>query len=474
MRKRLGLAALVLAVLAGAVGLGLAKTPNGATSSGNPATPPKMAPAAGKFVVHEWGTFTSFSGSDGVRLEFRPLVDDELPGFVSNRVRQGGGMDLLFGKIDISALERMETPVTYFYVDRPREVEAKVAFPHGLLTEFYPPVQAMLPAFQRNKRPAIANSSLDWGKIRLLPPREFARLRREREEDRVSLLLPAADLPGFPQGKDKSVSELPPLDLPAVEGDNHYAFARETDSAIVEVVDKHQQKHYEKFLFYRGLGDFPLPLSFSATEPGRFIVKNEGPDAVRDLFLVHIDGSQVRFQHAPQVAAYSELTIETPESHSTIDELGEEMVQALVAARLYEKEARAMVKTWRSSWFGENGTRLLYLVPERITDELLPLSIEPKPDEQVRVLVGRMELLPPEECQRLLALVSETGSCLSIETEPLRSELVRLGRFAEPALKYLARATKDERQRATIEQLAADLGTTMRGPLPRVIEAPAQ
>ena len=175
MRKRLGLAALVLAVLAGVVGLGLAKTPNTATSAGGDDAPLKRSPAAGKFVVHEWGTFTSFSGSDGVRLEFRPLVDDELPGFVSNRVRQGGGMDLLFGKFDISALQRMETPVTYFYVDEPREVEVKVDFPQGLLTEFYPPVQAMLPAFQRNKRPAIANSSLDWGRIRLLPPREFAR-----------------------------------------------------------------------------------------------------------------------------------------------------------------------------------------------------------------------------------------------------------------------------------------------------------
>ncbi|HVW39283.1 MAG TPA: hypothetical protein VHB99_18330, partial [Pirellulales bacterium] len=462
MRKRLGLAALVLAAFAGAVGMGLAKTPNAATSSGGPAVPLKRAPAAGKFVVHEWGTFTSFSGADGVRLEFRPLVDDELPGFVYNRVTQGAGWDLLGSKIDISALERMETPVTYFYVDEPREVAAKVAFPQGLLTEFYPPVQTMLPPFQRNKRPEIANSSLDWGKIRLLPPREFARLRRQREEDRVASLLPAVNLPGFSEGKDQSVAKLPPLDLPAVAGDNHYAFARETDSAIVEVVDQYLQKHYEKFLFYRGLGDFPLPLSFSATEPGRFTVKNEGPDAVRDLFLVQIDGSRVRFRHAAQVAAYGELTIETPESYSTIDELGEEMVQALIVTGLYEKEARAMVKTWRSSWFGENGTRLLYLVPERITDELLPLAIEPKPDEQLRVLVGRMELLPPEECERLLALVGETGSCLSIEAEPLRSELVRLGRFAEPALKYLARSAKDERQRATIEQLTADLGTTMR------------
>ncbi len=29
----------------------------------------------GRLVVHEWGTFTNFSGSDGVKLEYRPLID---------------------------------------------------------------------------------------------------------------------------------------------------------------------------------------------------------------------------------------------------------------------------------------------------------------------------------------------------------------------------------------------------------------
>ena len=33
----------------------------------------------------------------------------------------------------------------YFYADRQREVDVRVEFPQGLLTEFYPPVQAMGP-----------------------------------------------------------------------------------------------------------------------------------------------------------------------------------------------------------------------------------------------------------------------------------------------------------------------------------------
>ena len=47
------------------------------------------------------------------------------------------------------------------------------------------------------------------------------------------------------------------------------------------------------------------------------------------------------------------------------------MVHELSAAGLYDKEALAMVNTWQASWFGENGTRLLYLVPTKLTDKLL-------------------------------------------------------------------------------------------------------
>ena len=61
----------------------------------------------GKLIVHEWGTFTNFSGSDGVNLEFRPLGFDALPAFVVKAGTIG-----VFLKRDILAQQRMETPVT--------------------------------------------------------------------------------------------------------------------------------------------------------------------------------------------------------------------------------------------------------------------------------------------------------------------------------------------------------------------------
>ncbi|HLQ47230.1 MAG TPA: hypothetical protein VK137_20970, partial [Planctomycetaceae bacterium] len=82
------------------------------------------------FVVHEWGTFTNFSGSDGVQLEFRPLVDHDLPEFVVDRAMQAGSSNP-WSKARIRVLQRMETPVTYFYTDREREVSVRVRFPQG-------------------------------------------------------------------------------------------------------------------------------------------------------------------------------------------------------------------------------------------------------------------------------------------------------------------------------------------------------
>ena len=99
----------------------------------------------GKLIMHEWGTFTSFSGSNGVQLGFRPLINEDLPEFVYDRRMQAGVR--LFTKGRIRAQIRMETPVTYFYTDEERTVRAKVDFPNGLLTEFYPPVVAMTPKY---------------------------------------------------------------------------------------------------------------------------------------------------------------------------------------------------------------------------------------------------------------------------------------------------------------------------------------
>jgi len=51
-----------------------------------------------------------------------------------------------------------------------------------------------------------------------------------------------------------------------------------------------------------------------------------------------------------------------------------------------------MVATWRALWF-QDGVRVLFMVPPEFTAQTLPLDLDPKPDELVRVLVGRVDFV---------------------------------------------------------------------------------
>ena len=95
-----------------------------------------------------------------------------------------------------------------------------------------------------------------------------------------------------------------------------------------------------------------------------------------------------------------------------------------------------MVKTWDTAWFGEDGTRVLYLVPRGRTDELLPLTVDPKPEEVVRVLVGRHDFLTPEQeadAERQLKRLQAAQA----EAQDAEKELQGIGRFSYQA-RYLA------------------------------------
>ena len=110
----------------------------------------------------------------------------------------------------------------------------------------------------------------------------------------------------------------------------------------------------------------------------------------------------------------------------------------------------------KHSWFLEEGTRLLYIVPRPRTDEILPLTIDPAPQQTIRVLVGRLEILPAAEEQRLIEVVrsSRRDRAVTKAASGVPAELLRLGRFAEPALVRLAHVARDD---AEVREEAASL-----------------
>jgi hypothetical protein len=360
------------------------------------ASPDNPPGDGGKLVVHEWGTFSTFSGSNGKNLKFQPY-DNDLPDFVHGYLPRYSKAGPLGGTISL------ETPVIYFYTDRPLTASVRVDFPKGTITEWYPH------AGRTDKR-------LAWDNIKVLP----------------------GDTTTLPEEKKPS----------------RYYAARETDSAPVQAKFFEENRHItevDKFLFYRGVGDFDMPLSVRAAEDGKFAVSWQGKEPGTDLLLVQVRSGGIRFQQfrlEQRSRDLADAKVSLPVSDSTKDKLGETLVQLLTGRGLLEKEARAMVKTWSAAWFGEEGTRVLYLLPDDMTAELLPLRVEPKPTSLVRVLVGRHDVLTPQREKEIDAWVAKLTRSLpenGRERYEAQKALGKLGRY-ESAASGAAQARLKERR----------------------------
>ena len=98
---------------------------------------PRAAYDGKGFVVHEWGTDTLVVGSDGSLQVGLHHEEEDLPPFVEDRLKAGA--------FPTNVEVKMETPVTYFYADRPLSVEARVRFPKGAFTQWFPRAQTIAP-----------------------------------------------------------------------------------------------------------------------------------------------------------------------------------------------------------------------------------------------------------------------------------------------------------------------------------------
>ena len=73
--------------------------------------------------------------------------------------------------------------------------------------------------------------------------------------------------------------------------------------------------------------------------------------------------------------------------------IADELAARLTESGLFAKEARAMVNTWTTSYFQSDGIRALFVLPQSWTDAFIPMTVKPAPQQIVRVMVGRLELL---------------------------------------------------------------------------------
>jgi hypothetical protein len=338
--------------------------------------------------VHEWGTFTSIAGKEGQAVEWSPLTGStDLPGFVEH-------LSTANFKLGLRGTIRMETPLMYFYTSQDVTVSVRVAFAKGIITEWYPSASRVEP------HGVLRNASLDQ-----------------------------MQGSGTVAWKDIAVSPNLVGDFPHEDQQSRYYAARETASSpiIVKIPDGDQE---EKFLFYRGVSGAPLPLSAKLDSEGKLFIRNLGKEEIPFIILFERRGDAVGYRSAGALA--DETVLDPPELTGRLGSLCAELEGILVARGLYPDEARAMVTTWRDSWF-EEGSRLFYIVPSGFIENVLPVSIDPAPAQIVRVFVGRLEIVTPATIQAVETAVASNDE----------AALNKYSRFLEPILQVV-KASRSE------------------------------
>jgi hypothetical protein len=374
--------------------------------SGHLGAAQKAMAADSHFVVHEWGTFTSIAGKDGVALEWRPLNGpSDLPKFVHTIQNQDDGLRHP-PKSEMRAAIRMETPVVYLYSDNDTDVDVKVDFPQGKITEWYPQAR-------------MVKTGIDWGRLKVMPGAV--------------------------------------LNLPVEDRESHYYPARETDSAPLQVCGTGgKPPQQEKFLFYRGVGTFDLPLAVELANDN-VVLSNHGKDQIANLIAFENRGGKVGYRIINGLTG--EMTIARPPLNQNIESLLYEMKVMLMGSGLYEKEASAMLKTWRDSWF-EEGLRVFYILPRPAIDAVLPITIDPQPSELVRVLVGRAEVITPEMERSVQTQVTLLGDPSPAVRDAAQREIRKYGRFSEPILKRIRNNEKSPMMKERLRTLIESAPTT--------------
>ena len=423
-------------------------------AGGSNSTFPKHYPGQG-FIVHEWGTDTIVVGSDGSLQRGLHHEEEDLPSFVYDRIKAG---TLIGSNPSPSVTIKMETPVTYFYSPNPLLVNARVEFPKGVLTQWYPGVTKFLPpvaAADSVVYPGIPAALMDPALDPSFPfQSEMCRLRHGSlsggllDWGNFSVLargaMPAAALPSAPLEQFG------------------WSYARAVDANLLLMPSGES----ERFLFYRGLGEFDLPLKIQAEDAGKIKLSNGYAEAVGPVFLLNVDHDHGAFsEHSAGIATGATLEARVPSlaGAPSVDEyatqLSDAVSAALDATGLYHDEAVAMVNTWRRQWFRTPGVRALYLVPQSWTDQSIPLTVSPKPDETLRVMLIRVELISKEQES------ADVSALAAFDTEAASgaAHFAALGRFAEPRLRRALQLSASVAGEQYLSRIAGAKSSVMSG-----------
>ncbi|MGJ8657795.1 MAG: hypothetical protein ACSHX6_15210 [Akkermansiaceae bacterium] len=387
-----------------------------------------VCPVVSAYDLHEWGTFTTVSGSDGGLLAGLHVEEEHLPPFVYSHIGmrpQDNEMNPFYftgqgarnsrrqffvmqdGEKVIQPMRgtkgipramlanvtvKMETPVIYFYGDDTRKVNVKVGFNGGTISQWYPDRVAGDTPNLIKKGEFKISASLSSVKDRemvLYKPIDFSKHYDGSIEWDVEIL---------PKSEADDALTFKPYENSA------WIYPRVADANMLKVGDE-----FEDFLFYRGVGNFELPATFSVDSAETLQVKNNSEEAIPFAFAFENVGGKFRYKAIGAVAGGGLAKVAESEWEAAAEgesqqvEVFRQMREGLVAQGLTIDEANGMIKTWWKSYFNKSGLRVFWVVPQGDLERILPLSVDPKPASQVRVLVGRADVMRPKFEKRLIA-----------------------------------------------------------------------
>lgn len=344
-----------------------------------------LPPSTDRLTVHEWGTFTVLQDEHGRAIRGVNTDDEPVPDFVHNLhqflIQSPTQVPSVYFKgaprSERDVFVRLETPVIYFYPPPgfSRKVDVDVEFHGGWLTQYYPDA--------RVDAPGLEDGRFEFGTL---------------TDDTIGKL----SWHNLQLGAGKPIPQT---------SDQVWLAPRQVKATAVMA----EGGESEKYLFYRGVGHIKAPLRVVRDgarleireQAGEYLppnhttaplwlvdVRRDGTCAVRYVERINLADADDR--RGPSIPA----TFSSSDYATDLVELRKTMHAALVREGLYDDEAEALLNTWEVSYFRRPGLRLFYIVPREWTDHYLPLKVS-EPAEMRRVMVGRIELVTPEQRQLL-------------------------------------------------------------------------
>ena len=362
-------------------------------------------PSAKGLVLHEWGVYRVNEDADFASADMRSIWDD-LPPFVYGHIK-GRAVPQHWGAIEI-----FDRPIIFFHAETPTVLRLKVDFPGGMAGVWYPATER--PAVMGLEKQPQPNASLEW----------------------------ALGVKRCPQGwSPKSPT---PVEIP----DKHW-FARlrqvKSDEIFSHYSPNPNDVERERFVYYDGL--FPQGKWVNLTvQNDRISLTNRVKHPVFDATIVdRRDGGKVRIGRIARLNAGETIKdvalTEVDASRFTSDAAGT-LGNQLVAAGLFEEEARALIDLWKRELFETSGLNLFYRIPQEEYDARLPLTWTPKPESVVRVGLIYHGHLEPDFAERVLELVKKLDAPKFADRDAAMKALLSIGPAALVQLQRL-REQKD-------------------------------